>query len=778
MKYRVTFSSGQNETQVDYILVPMGEKNKIRNCKVVETEECVKQHRLVVVYWKLKPIKKVRTLKVERVKLWRLKDRQIQDQYAVGIHNQLTMQDREGDVESRWDIFKNALLQTAKTVCGISKGSNGRDRKPWMWSAAVKNAVTEKKDRFRKWKYSAKEDDKQQYKEARKQTKKVVAMELNKNREEWIGKIETGGKNAKLFRIAQNITSSRQDVGKMKQITGTDGQLVTSEDEVLTVWTDYMSRLLNEGSNGNGEGDEQEEEVMVADVNISSAEVEVAVRSMKNGKAAGKSGVVTEMLKAMGKTGITFLTELFNEICKTACTPNDWKIGIIIPVYKGKGNPMECNSYRPIKLMEHSMKVFKRVLEQRLRKTVKIDGMQNEFMPGRSTTDALYAVRTMVEKHLEKRRDLWAAFVDVEKAYDRLPRKMVWWALKQQGVDEKTIRVIQILYESSRAMVRIGTTNGVKYGKEFEVKIGVHQGSVLSPLLFITVMEEVSKKVRRGIPWEALFADDLAVLATEKEELLEHLEKWNQALGEAGMKINIDKTKVMKFSKDTVGHAETGKFPCGVCGKGVGANSILCTKCNKWIHGKCSGLLKGTMGVAKQFTCKSCSGDSIGIGAKAKDKEGGEYEVVNQFCYLGNMLEANGGVAAAVRARIQKAWANWKKMAPLLQLRQLSYKIKGWIYRVVVRSTMMYGMETWPMTKETMYRLECTQMRMLRWMAGISRAERRTNASIREAFWVEAIEKVARQMRLNGMDIILKDVPKIIHYPAKVLKAPFSFLSS
>ena len=62
---------------------------------------------------------------------------------------------------------------------------------------------------------------------------------------------------------------------------------------------------------------------------------------------------------------------------------------------------------------------------------------------------------------------------------------------------------------------------------------------------------------------------------------------------------------------------------------------------------------------------------------------------------------------------------------------------------------MMYGMEIWPMTKETMYRLECTQMRMLRWMAGISRAERRTNASIREAFGVEAIEKVARQMRLR-----------------------------
>lgn len=200
----------------------------------------------------------------------------------------------------------------------------------------------------------------------------------------------------------------------------------------------------------------------------------------------------------------------------------------------------------------------------------------------------------------------------------------------------------------------IDTMNGKKYGKEFEVKVGVQQGSVLSPLLFITVMEEVTKNVRRGAPWELLFADDLAIFATDKKKLDEKLAKWRKALEEAGMKVNVGKTKLMKFSKDAEGHIETGRFPCGVCGKGVGVNSIICTKCNKWVHGKCSGLKKGTMGTTKQFTCKSCS---AGKSTTAVSDEG-EYEVVNQFCYLGNVLEATGGVAAAARARVQRAWAN------------------------------------------------------------------------------------------------------------------------
>ena len=91
-----------------------------------------------------------------------------------------------------------------------------------------------------------------------------------------------------------------------------------------------------------------------------------------------------------------------------------------------------------IKLLKHAMKVLERVIEGRegrVRRIVKIDSMQFGFMAGRSATDAIFIVRQLQEKYLAKNKELWMAFVDLEKAFDRVPREVVWWALRYLGVD-------------------------------------------------------------------------------------------------------------------------------------------------------------------------------------------------------------------------------------------------------------------------------------------------------------------------------------------------------
>ena len=120
--------------------------------------------------------------------------------------------------------------------------------------------------------------------------------------------------------------------------------------------------------------------------------------------------------------------------------------------------------------------------------------------------------------------------------------------------------------------------------KEIDITIGVHQGSVLSPLLFITVMEEATKEVRDGTPMELLYADDL-VLTTETPDQL--IRKFN--MSKKGMVVNSSKTKYM-VSGETAPKVNRGKFPCAVCSVGVGNNSILCKSCNKWCHKRCSGV--------------------------------------------------------------------------------------------------------------------------------------------------------------------------------------------
>ena len=108
---------------------------------------------------------------------------------------------------------------------------------------------------------------------------------------------------------------------------------------------------------------------------------------------------------------------------------------------------------------------------------------------------------------------MWMAFVDLENEFDRVPQEVVWWALRYLGVDEWIVSVIRTMYED----VPTKGLNG-KESKTFNVKVGVHQGLVLSSLLFIIVLEALFREIREGLPMELLYMDDLVLIA-ETEEL-------------------------------------------------------------------------------------------------------------------------------------------------------------------------------------------------------------------------------------------------------------------
>jgi len=199
------------------------------------------------------------------------------------------------------------------------------------------------------------------------------------------------------------------------------------------------------------------------------------------------------MLKASGDVGIQWVTDLCNKIVQEGKIPSDWRKSWMVKVYKGKGD----GSYRGIKLLDHAMKVLERVIENRVKSKVCINDMQFGFRSGRGTTDAIFIVRQIQERFLEKKKDLWMAFVDLEKAFDRVPREVVWWALRRLGVEEWLVKVIRAMYEGMTTAVK--TNDGESDG--IEVKVGLHQGSVLSPLLFIIVLEALSLQIfEQGYP--------------------------------------------------------------------------------------------------------------------------------------------------------------------------------------------------------------------------------------------------------------------------------------
>ena len=166
-----------------------------------------------------------------------------------------------------------------------------------------------------------------------------------------------------------------------------------------------MERLLNIENDWDGvlEGDKVEGPCEL----INEKEVEEAIKVMKAGKAGGPSEVMGEILKAAGKKGIKRLTELCNQVVREGAIPREWELSILIPIFKGKGDPMEYGPYRAVKLLEHGMKVLEGVLEKRLRQKMKIDDMQFGFVPAKGTVDVIFMVRQLQEKFLEKRKDLF-----------------------------------------------------------------------------------------------------------------------------------------------------------------------------------------------------------------------------------------------------------------------------------------------------------------------------------------------------------------------------------
>ena len=219
--------------------------------------------------------------------------------------------------------------------------------------------------------------------------------------------------------------------------------------------------------------------------------------------------------------------------------PEEWRRSVLISIYKNKGDAQCCGNYRGIKIMSHTMKVWERIIETRLRDRVEISKQQYGFMPGKGTINAMFTPRMLMEKYREGQRELHCVFVDVEKAYDRVPREDLWYCIRKSGIMEKYVQLVQDMYERRETVVRCA----VRTTESFKVKVELHQGSALSPFLFAVIMDRLTDEVRREPLWKMLFADDIVICKETREEVERRLESWKYALERRRMKVSRSKTE-------------------------------------------------------------------------------------------------------------------------------------------------------------------------------------------------------------------------------------------
>ena len=274
---------------------------------------------------------------------------------------------------------------------------------------------------------------------------------------------------------------------------------------------------------------------------ITAEEVIEALKRMKPGKAAGPDDIATELWKARSWNPAPWLAELFNRIVEERKTPADWQQSTTVPIWKRKGNPVDCANYRPIRLLSHTMKVFERVLDKQIRDLVQLTTNQAGFVKGCGTTGAIHTARLLVERHREKLRPLHVAFLDLENAFDRVPHELIWHALRQHQVPEELVTWVQLLYDEPKSQVR----SAAGTSKPLRISVGVHQGSALSPLLFVLVMDVITRDLQRPAPYTLLYAGDVLLAAHDKADLQLLVQTWHDRLAQSGLRLNLNKTEYL-----------------------------------------------------------------------------------------------------------------------------------------------------------------------------------------------------------------------------------------
>ena len=408
---------------------------------------------------------------VPRRKIWKLRDSAIRDEFCANFKQNLeTVDNRKTDIESKWSLLKGCLLDASDNVCGWTKGPVRR-RETWWWNRKVDNAIKEKRRLWKEWKAGS---SKEPYLEAKRRAKSEVYAAKRRAEEERFPNVLTrDDQKNEVFKIAKQMAKTNQDIIGEKCVKGDTGDLAFDDSSKKIAWESYYSKLLNEEFEWDRNTLSPVEPIAGPAIKIERDWVKSAISRMKSGKAAGPSGIVSEMLNASGDAGIDLVTDLVNSIISQGVVPADWEISTIVNCYKGKGDALERGNYRGLKMLDQIMKVLERVVERLIREKVNIDDMQFGFMPGKGTIDAIFIIRQLQEKYLQKNKKLYFAFIDLEKAFDRVPREVVWWAMRKLGVDEWIVSVVMSMYENARSRVRV---NG-SFSKEFEVKVGVHQGS-------------------------------------------------------------------------------------------------------------------------------------------------------------------------------------------------------------------------------------------------------------------------------------------------------------
>ncbi|TWW59217.1 General transcription factor II-I repeat domain-containing protein 2 [Takifugu flavidus] len=365
---------------------------------------------------------------------------------------------------------------TNEHLQALLRVSTASSLKPNVARLSVRDAVKLKKESYRALLACGTPADR--YRQAKRSAATAVAEAKTRAWEEFGEAMENDFQTA-----SKRFWTTIRHLRKGKQCTvntvyNADGVLLTSTWDFVDRWKEYFEDLLNPTNTLSSPGVDE---------------------------------IRPEFLKALDVVGLSWLTRLCNIAWTSGAVPLDWQTGVVVPLFK-KGDRRVCSNYRGITLLSLPGKVYSGVLERRVRRIVepRIQEEQCGFRPERGTVDQLYTISRVLEGAWEFAQPVHMCFVDLEKPFDRVPRGVLWGALREYGVSGPLIRAVCSLYDRCQSLVHIAGRSGL------------------------------------------LFADDVVLLAPSARDLQRSLDRFAIACEAAGMKISTSKSEAMVLNRKKV----------------------------------------------------------------------------------------------------------------------------------------------------------------------------------------------------------------------------------
>ena len=380
--------------------------------------------------------------------------------------------------------------------------------------------------------------------------------------------------------------------------------------------------------------------------------------------------------------------------------PADWLEGAIIPLHK-KCDKLLCENYRGIALLNSAYKVFALVLFARLqpRSETVIGEYQCGFRRNRSTTDQIFNLRLILQRGREFQVQTYHLFIDYKQAYDRTKRKELYVGMKELGYETKLIRLVKATLDGTKCRVKVQND----LSDEFDVEEGLKQGDGLSCLLFNLALEIAMR--RAGIQTHKTlasstvqvlgFADDLDLASRTHKGTVDTFTNLKVQAERMGLMINETKTKYMKTTPNPV--------------PGQQGNSVRIGEFN--------------------------------------------FEVVDEFTYLGALIRPDGDSTPEIKRRIMAASRSYYGLLKHLRSKLLSKKTKCQVYKTLIRPVLTYGCESWALKKSDEQMLLTFERKVLRTIYGAVREgerwRKRYNFELKRDFGEPDIVAVVKVQRLR-----------------------------